>query len=91
MSKDPASLMIMNPSAQNLSTKEKRELDKLFTLFKEGALAKNIGITKNCLEILSAPFGLLHPRREEAVEVLIRATKIPTRNKISRFHSLESL
>ena len=78
MSKDPASLMPMNPTAKSLSVEEKNTLDELFTLLKDASLkTDNIDVAKNCLEILSAPFGLLHQKREEAVEVIIEATKIP--------------
>lgn len=78
MSSDPSSIMPYNPTAKTVSFEEKRALDELFSLFKDAALnVNNITVAKNCMEILSSPFGLLHPRRNEAIGVLKKATGIP--------------
>lgn len=78
MSINPASIMPYNPTAPSLSDEEKIALDELFSLFKDAAMdLNNIAVAENCLEILSSPFGLLHLRRDEAIDVLKKATKTP--------------
>lgn len=78
MSKDPRSLTVMNPTAPTLSEEEKAALDELLDLLKAGALEnENADAARNCLEILSSPLGLLHPRRLESVEMLKQALAIP--------------
>ena len=78
MSIDPTSMMPYNPTSPSLSDEEKIALDELFSLFKDAAMdLNNITIAENCLEILSSPFGLLHPRRNESIDTLKKATKIP--------------
>lgn len=84
MSEDPSSLMTINPSASSLSDEEKSALDQLFDLFKHAAQnSDKIRIQRNCLEVLSAHFGLLHPRRKEAVKTLIWATTVPVLKEFS--------
>lgn len=73
MSQDPGSLMPINPTAPSLSGEEKAALDELYSLFIEGAESEDCKVKKNCLEIISSPFGLLHPRRIEGVSVLKKA------------------
>jgi hypothetical protein len=78
MSVDPAGLMLFNPAAPSISDDERMALDELFSMFKNAALSTDdISVAENCLEILSSPFGLLHPRRNESVYILKEATKIP--------------
>lgn len=78
MSIYPASMMPYNPTSLSLSDEEKIALDELFSLFKDAAMdLNNITVAENCLEILSSPFGLLHPRRNESIDILKKATKIP--------------
>lgn len=78
MSIEPNSMMPYNPTAPSISDEEKRALDELFSLFKDAAMdLNNITVAENCLEIISSPFGLLHPRRNESIDILKKATKIP--------------
>jgi hypothetical protein len=77
MSKEPQSLMLMNPTAPSLSSEEKGALNELYSLFLEGAEGGGDNEKRNCLEVLSSPFGLLHPRREEGVRVLKGAVSFP--------------
>ena len=78
MSIEPTGMMPLNPTAPSLSDEEKVALDELFSLFKDAAIdLNNIIVAKNCLEILFSPFGLLHPRRNESIDILKKATKIP--------------
>lgn len=78
MSIEPTSIMPYNPTSPSLSDEEKKALDELFSLFKEGAKdLNNITVAENCLEILSSPFGLLHSRRNESIDILKKATKMP--------------
>lgn len=78
MSVDPVSMMPYNPTASSLSNEEKTALDELFSLIKDAATnLDNITVAENCLQILSSPFGLLHPRREESIDILKKATKMP--------------
>lgn len=78
MSIEPSSMMPYNPTSASLSDDEKMALDELFSMFKDAAMdLNNIIVAENCLEILSSPFGLLHTRRNESIDILKKATKIP--------------
>jgi hypothetical protein len=78
MSKDPGAIVMLDPSSASLSEEEKQVYDELFSLLKKAALDESdVQKAKNCLEILSTPIGLHHPRAKEAITVFLQARKIP--------------